>query len=136
MDIAEVTQTSGLAASTLRYYEEIGLISSTGRRGLRRQFHESVVERLAFIQLARRVGFSLTEIAELLLESTSERKQLRRDLLSLKAQQIDQQIRELTAMRNGLKHAAVCPAPNHFECPSFLRLLRISTKKAKREHGL
>ena len=49
MDIAEVARRSGLPASTLRYYEERGLISSVGRQGLRRLFHPTVLERLALI---------------------------------------------------------------------------------------
>ena len=52
MDIAEVVKRSGLPASTLRFYEEKGLIASTGRRGLRRVFKPDVLERLALIKLA------------------------------------------------------------------------------------
>jgi len=42
MDITEVAKTSGLPASTLRFYEEKGLIQSTGRVGLRRLFNSDV----------------------------------------------------------------------------------------------
>lgn len=38
LDITEVAQTSGIPTSTIRYYEEVGLITSTGRRGLKRLF--------------------------------------------------------------------------------------------------
>ena len=38
LDIADVAKRSGLPASTLRYYEERGLITPIGRRGLRRLF--------------------------------------------------------------------------------------------------
>ena len=47
MDIGEVAQRARLTASTLRFYEEKGLIRSVGRRGLRRQFKPDVLERLA-----------------------------------------------------------------------------------------
>lgn len=53
MDIAEVVKASGLSASTLRYYEQQGLITSSSRKGLRRQFSKKVVEQLAFISLVR-----------------------------------------------------------------------------------
>ena len=53
MDINEVARASGVPASTLRYYEEKGLIASVGRRGLRRTFEPRVVERLALIALGR-----------------------------------------------------------------------------------
>ena len=63
MDIAQVTRRSGLPPSTLRYYEERGLIAPIGRQGLRRQYDPKVLDRLALISLARAAGFSLEEIA-------------------------------------------------------------------------
>ena len=53
MDIAEVAKRAGVPASTLRFYEERGLISSVGRQGLRRLFSANVLERLALIALER-----------------------------------------------------------------------------------
>ena len=47
-----------------------------------------------------------------------------------KADEIDHRIKELKAMSNGLRHAAVCPAENHFECPTFQRLLRVAATGA------
>jgi len=63
LDIAEVARRAGVPASTLRFYEEKGLIASIGRRGLRRLFDFAVLERLALIALWRTAGFSLDEIA-------------------------------------------------------------------------
>jgi len=59
LDIAEVAQRSAVPAATLRFYEEKGLIASTGRRGLRRLFDADVLQRLALIALGRAAGFSL-----------------------------------------------------------------------------
>ncbi|HEY0661985.1 MAG TPA: MerR family DNA-binding transcriptional regulator, partial [Lysobacter sp.] len=53
VDIAEVAKRSGIPASTLRFYDEKGLIASVGRQGLRRVFDAGVLERLALIALAR-----------------------------------------------------------------------------------
>lgn len=130
MDIAEVAKVSGLPASTLRYYEEKGLIKSYGRNGLRRLFSANVVERLALISLGRNAGFSLEEIYEMF---TPDGPVINRELLLAKADELDNKIAELTAMRDGLNHAAVCKAPNHFECPKFLRLLRIAGKNKVRQ---
>ena len=58
-DIAEVAKRSGVPASTLRYYEEKGLIASTGRRGLKRTFDPDVFEKLGLIALGRAAGFAL-----------------------------------------------------------------------------
>jgi len=50
-----------------------------------------------------------------------------------KADELDKKIKELTAMRNGLRHAAECSAASHFECPKFLRLLHIAGRHPLRE---
>ena len=130
MDIADVAKISGLPASTLRFYEEKGLIQSNGRNGLRRQFSANVLERLALISLGRNAGFSLDEIAEMF---TSEGPEINRTLLLTKAEELDRKIKELTAMRDGLRHAAACSAPSHFECPKFVRLLHIAGKNRFRQ---
>ena len=62
LDIAEVARRSGTPASTIRFYEEKGLVASIGRRGARRLFGPSILERLALIALGQAVGFSLDEI--------------------------------------------------------------------------
>ncbi len=125
MDIAEVAIASGLPASTLRFYEEKGLIQSIGRHGLRRLFNANVIERLALISLGRSAGFSLDEIGEMF---TPEGPDINRALLLTKADELDRKIKVLTSMRDGLRHASACNAPNHLECPKFLRLLRIAAK--------
>lgn len=121
LDIAEVAQRSGVPASTLRFYEERGLIASTGRRGLRRLFDAGVVERLALITLGRAAGFALDEIARMF--APDGRPRIDRQMLAAKAKELDRTIRKLSAMRDGLQHAAACRAPSHMECPSFRRLL-------------
>ncbi|MBM0104375.1 helix-turn-helix domain-containing protein [Steroidobacter sp. S1-65] len=133
MDIAEVARKSGVAASTLRYYEEKGLIASIGRHGLRRLFADSVLERLAFISLGQSAGLSLDEIARMFAPDGNLR--IDRKLLALKADELDATIRKLSAMRDGLRHAAACPAPTHMECPTFRRLLSaaISGAASKRK---
>ena len=122
LDIAEVAQRSGVAASTLRFYEQKGLIASIGRRGLRRVFVPGVLERLALIALGRAAGFSLHEIA--LMFAPDGQPRIDRQMLKAKAEELDRTISELSAMRDGLRHAAACPAPSHMECPNFRRYLQ------------
>lgn len=122
LDITEVTARTGLPASTLRWYEQKGLIRSTGRRGLRRQFDPAVVERLALIALGRSAGLSLDEIGPMLGEEG--RLRVDRALLRRKADELERTIARLSAMRDGLRHAAACPAPDHASCPTFRRLVR------------
>lgn len=130
LDIAEVSRRSGIPASTLRFYEEKRLIESVGRRGLRRLFEPGIVARLALIALAQASGFSLKEIASMLGD---EGAHIDRGMLANKAEDLTRTIRRLTAMRDGLRHAAECPAPSHFECPKFHRLVQSAATGAIRE---
>jgi DNA-binding transcriptional MerR regulator len=128
VDIAEVARRSGVPASTLRFYEEKGLITSTGRRGLRRVFSPGVLERLALIALGRAAGFSLDEIARMF--APDGRPRIDRQMLVTKAQELDRTIRKLTHMRDSLRHAAACPAASHRECPTFRRILKAAASGA------
>jgi DNA-binding transcriptional MerR regulator len=130
MDITEVARRSGLPASALRFYEEKGLIASIGRRGLRRVFGPGVLDRLALIALGRVAGFSLDEIASMF--GPDARPHIDRRMLAAKAEELDRTIRELSAVRDSLRHAAACPAPSHMECPKFNRILRAAASGATR----
>jgi hypothetical protein len=52
-------------------------------------------------------------------------------LLAGKADELDHTIRQLSAMRDGLRHAAACPAPSHLECPTFRRLMNVAASGAR-----
>jgi DNA-binding transcriptional MerR regulator len=130
MDIGEVARQSGVAASALRFYEEKGLIRSIGRHGLRRVFAQDGLDRLALIALGRAAGFSLDEIAPIF--NTAGRPRIDRRMLAAKAAELEGTIKRLTAIRDGLRHAAACPAPSHMECPTFRRLLRAAAVRAAR----
>src|SRR5687767_7762344 len=98
MDIAEVARRSGMPASTLRFYEQKGLIASVGRRGLQRVFGPGVLDRLALIALGRAAGFSLDEIG--LMFAPDGRPRIDRKLLTAKAEDLDRKIRRLSAIRD------------------------------------
>lgn len=132
MDIAEVAKASGLPASTLRFYEQKGLITPYGRKGLRRLFEANVLQRLALIALGRSAGLSLDEIGAML---TPDGPMIDRTVLGAKADALDAKIKDLTAMRDGLRHAAACKAPSHLECPKFLRLLKIAGNTRPQTNG-
>ena len=124
MDIAEVSRRTGVPASTLRYYEEKGLIASIGRRGLRRLFDPAVLERLALIALGRAGRFALDEISSMLTPDGLTKMDRRR--LDAKADELDRSIQRLTATREALRHAARCPAARPMECPTFRRAVRLA----------
>lgn len=124
MNISEVARLSGLPASALRHYEQKGLIRSMGRNGLQRVFGPDIMERLALIALGKAAGLSLDEIARMF--TTKGNPAIDRQLLARKAKEIDNRIRQMTAMRDGLQHAAACPHRSHMECPRFRRLLGLA----------
>ena len=130
LDIAEVARLSGAPAATLRFYEEKGLIAAIGRRGLRRLFDPGVLDRLKLVALGRAAGFSLDEIAAMF--TADGRPRIDRRKLAAKADELDRTIRDLAAMRDGLRHAAACTAPRHLEYPGAAaccgRLLPVSSK--------
>jgi DNA-binding transcriptional MerR regulator len=128
MDIAEVARRSGMAASTLRYYEKRGLIKPAGRNGLRRSYAPGVLDTLALISLGQSAGLSLDEIGAMFTPEGGTA--IDRAFLQARAEEIEALARRLQAMSEGLRHAAACPAPSHAECPTFQRLLKAAASGA------
>lgn len=127
MDIGEVTTRSGASPSALRYYEEVGLIRSVGRRGLRRQYEPSVLLSLSLIELGKAAGFSLTEIAGMF--GDDGRLDIPRARLRAKVDELARQIAKLRVLREAIRHVADCPAPSHLECPNFRNLLKSASSR-------
>ena len=127
LDIAEVAERSGFSTSALRYYESKGLIRPVSRRGLRRQFADDVVERLALIALGREAGFSLEEIASIFGDGGAV--SIDRERLRARSEEISKSIERLSRLRD---HTADCPASDHLACPSFQRLLRGAQQRSRR----
>lgn len=134
LEIDEVARRSGLPASTLRFYEEKGVISSAGRRGIRRIFEPDILVRLSLIQLGQKAGFSLSQIASMI--GSSGTPQIDRHQLAQQAELLDDTIRELTSLRSALRHVMTCTAPSHLECPTFQRLMRLGAKRHKGRHDV
>ena len=125
LDIGELARRAGVSAATLRYYEEVGLIRSVARHGLRRQFEPRALMQLSLIALGKTAGFSLEEMRGMF--GPDGMPELSRMTLHGKADQLDAQIRKLTTLRNALRHVAECKAESHMDCPKFQRLLRVSS---------
>ncbi len=66
LSIGEVAKRSGLKLTALRFYEQRGLISSQRNTGNQRRYQRDVLRRLAVIQAAQKVGFTLAESADML----------------------------------------------------------------------
>ncbi|MBK0328134.1 helix-turn-helix domain-containing protein [Rhodobacteraceae bacterium F11138] len=133
LDIGVLSQQSGVSPSTLRYYEEIGLIRSAGRHGLRRQFDAQAVTQLALISLGKMAGFSLQDIKGMFARDGTPK--LPRTELHQRADALDEQIRGLRRLRDAMRHVADCPADSHMDCPKFRHLMDFAARTATRRSG-
>ncbi len=125
IDIGALSKQAAMPASTLRYYEEVGLIQSASRSGLRRQYSEDTLVQLALISLGKAAGFSLQEIKGMF--DKERHPQLPRPTLHQRADELDSQIRRMATLSKLLRHVAECPAPSHMACTRFRKLLRVAS---------
>ena len=121
MTIGDAARRSGVSAKTIRYYESIGLIRPASRHGNNyRAYCDQDVEFLRFIQRARRLGFSLKEIDEL-IALYRDRGRTSRDVKRLAlghVEDLNRKIVELTAIRKVLLELAQkCRGDDRPECP-------------------
>jgi len=111
LTVGEIARRSGFAESAVRYYEGLGLLPAARTAGGQRRFERSTLRRLAFIRAARNVGLSLDEVAEALASLPAGRTPTRADWARLSRgwrQRLDDQIRALTALRDGLDSCIGC----------------------------
>ncbi|MEV6237715.1 MerR family transcriptional regulator [Lentzea sp. NPDC051838] len=121
LDIAEVAEKTGLAPSALRFYEKKGLLTPSGRNGLRRTYDPEVLERLELINCARRAGFSIAEISGFLVATPGDTAL--RAKMAEKVAVLNEDIARLVRMRDSLDHASTCTHEPLVECPDFKRKL-------------
>ncbi|WP_117085757.1 MerR family transcriptional regulator, partial [Klebsiella pneumoniae] len=93
LDIRQIADLSGVTPSALRYYEKKGLIQPIGRNGLRRQYHENVLNKLQLIALGQAAGFTLDELAAMF--GSQAGVTIDRGLLLQRAKEIDATVRKL-----------------------------------------
>lgn len=112
MTIGELAARSGLAPSAIRYYERRGLLPAPPRGSGWRRYDTETLSWLAVIELAKRTGFTLDEIAVLLdaarTETTQEPAQTWQQLAATKLTEIDDQLHRLQQMRALLGEALRC----------------------------
>ena len=121
LNIGSVAEATGLPAKTIRYYESIGLVEPARRTGGNYRVYEARdVTTLRFIERARRLGFSLKEVAEL-LTLWRDRHRASADVRRLAEAQIrfvDARLAELQDMRRSLQHLMQrCHGDDRPDCP-------------------
>jgi DNA-binding transcriptional MerR regulator len=124
LSIGEVARRSGMAASRIRYYETRGLLPQPERSSGKRRYAPRVLRRLAIIDAAQRVGFSLEEIHDLLGSRHGPAHERLRQLALRKLPEIDELILRATTVQQLLQFCGDCRCRSIDEC----RLLEERTK--------
>lgn len=120
--IGEVARRSGLAPSALRYYEDLGLITSARTAGDRRRYKRAVLRRLAVIRSAQNVGLSLDEITAALAEVDVDRAPTKKEWARISARWrpvLDRRIADLQAVRANLDACIGCGCLSMRQCTLF-----------------
>ena len=121
MTIGEAAIRSGVPPKTIRFYEEAGIIAAAARGENRyRAYSEPDVHTLRFVHRARRLGFSLKEVAAL-LELYRDRGRASRDVKRVALRhvaELERKIAELTGIRNTIAALAErCHGDDRPDCP-------------------
>jgi DNA-binding transcriptional MerR regulator len=118
LTIGDVAERTGIAASALRYYEDLGLVPAPERVAGQRRYDPSTVDLVGIIVLLRDVGFSLAEIGYLF--SAPDTRAEWRAAARRKADELDDQIRKTQVARIALDHVMRCRHEDLTTCPNFL----------------
>ena len=118
LTISEVARQAGIRASAIRYYESVGLLPPPQRVSGQRRYHPDTLRRLAFIQAAQAVGFSVAEMQTLLQElggnvPLSKRWQ---SLAQQKLTEVDALLLRAQGMKRMLTNSLHCGCPDLEKC--------------------
>jgi MerR family redox-sensitive transcriptional activator SoxR len=118
LTITEVARRSGVRATTIRYYESINVLPEPRRANGRRRYDPAIIERLAFIHVAQRLGFSLGEIGLLFDQgdTTAPLSERWQALAREKLADVERLIRHAREVRQTLMSGLRCGCPNLHEC--------------------
>jgi MerR family copper efflux transcriptional regulator len=120
MNIGEAAARSGLPPKTIRYYEDIGLLRAPRSGNGYRDYGEAEIHKLAFLQRARSLGFSIEDCRALLglYEDRSRASQDVKHLAETRIVEIEAKIRELQSMRATLRRLVhACHGDDRPDCP-------------------
>jgi MerR family redox-sensitive transcriptional activator SoxR len=121
LTIGEVARKAGVATSSIRYYESIGLLPRPGRLHGQRRYGPDVLGKLAFIGVAQSAGFKLSEITELVhsVDAADGMADQMRSLSSRKLEEVDALLERTESMKGWLEVATNCGCQTPDECALF-----------------
>lgn len=134
LTISQVARQAGIRPSTIRYYESISILPSPHRVSGQRRYDATILDRLAFIRVAQKLGFTLMEIRLLFhhqeeVAPLSERWQT---LARQKLAEVNALITQATTIKRSLEQGLRCGCPNLFECIHCVLLRCAEPKSAAR----
>ncbi len=119
LSIGELSERTGVPTTTLRYYDELGLVPPAARAAGRRRYAESAVRDVSVILFFREIGFSLAEIERFLAGG----RQGRRELIDHKLAELTEQQHRIEVARTALEHGLRCPAGEPMKCSRFWSII-------------
>jgi DNA-binding transcriptional MerR regulator len=119
LSIGELSERTGVPASALRYYDELGLVRPAARAAGRRRYAASAVRDVGLILFMREIGFSLAEIGRLI----AGERQTRRDMIEQKLAELTEQQHRIEVARAALEHGRQCPASDPMKCSRFWSII-------------
>lgn len=147
LTIGEVARRAGVATSSIRYYERVGLLPEPERSHGQRRYDTDVLGKLGFIGVAQSAGFKLREIKELIdgVDSADGMGEQMRSLSSQKLDEVEALLEHTKAMKGWLEVAKECGCASPTECALFdapgaessntdlaLRLVRVDALDCRR----
>jgi DNA-binding transcriptional MerR regulator len=119
LSIGELSERTGVPSTTLRYYDELGLVQPTARAAGRRRYATSAVRDVSMIIFFREIGFSLADIGRFI---AGERLS-RRDMIDHKLAELAEQQHRIDVARTALEHGRRCPASDPLKCSRFWSII-------------
>jgi MerR family redox-sensitive transcriptional activator SoxR len=118
LTISDVAKQAGIRTSAIRYYESVGLLPEPQRVSGQRRYQEDILRRLAFIQSAQSVGFSVADMQTLLQELDEDAPLSARwqSLAQRKLTEVEALIHRAQRMRQLLEQGLQCGCPDLEQC--------------------
>jgi MerR family redox-sensitive transcriptional activator SoxR len=144
LTIGEVARRAGVATSSIRYYERIGLLPEPARLAGQRRYDAEVLGRLGFIGVAQDAGFKLREIKQLVagVDGPGGMAEQMRSLSIQKLDEVEALLERTKAMKGWLEVAQQCGCSTPAECTLFpaggqqpdgtLQIVRVAGKDCRR----
>src|ERR1035438_2862067 len=115
LSIGELSERTGVPATALRYYDELGLVRPAGQR----RYAASAVRDVGVILFFREIGFSLAEIGRFI----AGERQCRREMIDHKLAELAEQEHRIEVARTALEHGRQCPASEPMKCSRFWSII-------------